>query len=313
MDQLTSDQITRHSTELQTPVAARRTLIWIAWLATLLVSNLPLVIARDWLGTDLPWINAIWMGAVILLIVATYLWSVLKPLRSYFTIMGVIILMAFVILPFAWGTEFWQSLTAAQSPMVELLAYRVTITLATFIVLACLLAMGKKPKEAFLTVGNLNAPFGGNASPTRKRVLTWPVFGTLMTLLLGGSFFAFLMSQIQGPISTILTSVVPLLPIILLSAALNAFSEEAMYRAAPLSTLYRVIGPSHALWLTSLWFGLGHYYGGFPSGLAGMIQSGLLGVLMGKAMLDTRGLGWPWMIHVVIDTIIYIFMAATMS
>jgi len=31
--------------------------------------------------------------------------------------------------------------------------------------------------------------------------------------------------------------------------------------------------------------------------------------LMGKAMLDTRGLGWPWIIHMTIDTAIYTFLA----
>ena len=58
-----------------------------------------------------------------------------------------------------------------------------------------------------------------------------------------------------------------------------------------------------------LW--LGHYYGGFPSGPAGMVQSGLLALLMGKAMLDTRGMGWAWTIHVAIDMVIYVILAVT--
>jgi hypothetical protein len=44
-----------------------------------------------------------------------------------------------------------------------------------------------------------------------------------------------------------------------------------------------------------------------------LVQSGLLALLMGKAMLDTRGLGWPWIIHMTIDTVIYIFIAMTMG
>jgi len=78
-----------------------------------------------------------------------------------------------------------------------------------------------------------------------------------------------------------------------------------------LATLLRAVGPKHAIWLTSLWFGFGHYYGGFPSGPFGLVYSGGLALLMGKAMLDTRGLGWPWIIHISIDTVIYIFIAAT--
>jgi hypothetical protein len=70
------------------------------------------------------------------------------------------------------------------------------------------------------------------------------------------------------------------------------------------------VGPRHALWLTALWFGLGHYYGGVPSGPVGFVQSGLLALLLGKAMLDTRGIAWPWTIHVALDTVIYLFIAA---
>jgi hypothetical protein len=39
------------------------------------------------------------------------------------------------------------------------------------------------------------------------------------------------------------------------------------------------------------------------------MQSGLLALLLGKAMLDTRGLGWSWIIHTVIDTAIYASLA----
>ena len=100
------------------------------------------------------------------------------------------------------------------------------------------------------------------------------------------------------------------LPLILLTAALNAFGEEVMYRAAPLATLLPAVGPGHALWLTSLWFGLGHYYGGIPSGPVGVVQAGLLALLLGRAMLDTGGMGWSWIIHLAIDTVIFSFIAA---
>ena len=85
-----------------------------------------------------------------------------------------------------------------------------------------------------------------------------------------------------------------------------------MYRAAPLSGLHPVVGAGQAISMTSIWFGLGHYYGGIPSGFMGLIYSGSVALLMGKAMLDTRGLGWPWFIHTVLDTVIYLFIAMAM-
>ncbi len=285
----------------------RGALIFVAWLATLLLSNLPLVIARDVLGGDIPWITPAWIGLAVLLFATSYAWPILRPLRGYFLVMGVIVFMTFWVNPFVLGSTFWHNLTANQSPPVTFLGTRALLAIQALIVISGLLLIGVKRQDAFLAVGNLKAPVGGQASSTRRRFLTWPVFGTTMVILLGGLYFAFLTSQTPGGLSKI-ASALPWLPLILLSAGLNAFSEEVMYRAAPLGALLPAVGPGHAIWLTSLWFGLGHYYGGFPSGPVGLVQVGLLALLLGKAMLDTRGLGWSWIIHVTIDTVIFIFL-----
>jgi hypothetical protein len=48
-----------------------------------------------------------------------------------------------------------------------------------------------------------------------------------------------------------------------------------------------------------------------PEGRVGLEYSGLLALLLGKAMLDTRGLGWSWIIHLTIDTVLSFFFAAS--
>jgi len=293
------------------PSVIRKELILIAWLATLILSKLPLIIARDILGTDIPWITPAWLGIAALLFGTTFVWQSLKPLRSYFIVLGVIYLWT-VIDSLIRGTAVWQNLMADQPEMILILGDRVLLLLNAFLVIAVLLLVGAKRQDIFLAVGNLNSPVGGEIATPGRRRLSWSVMGPVVAVLLGGLFFAFLVSQTPAGLSNIST-VFPWLPLILLSAAMNAFGEEVTYRAATLGTLLPAIGPSHALWMTSLWFGLGHYYGGFPSGPAGLVQSGLLALLMGKAMLDTRGLGWPWFIHVTIDTVIYTFIAMTMG
>lgn len=286
-----------------------RTLVWAAWIATLALSNLPLVIARDVLGTDIPWMTPIWLATAALLLGATYAWPALKALRGYFAVMCAIVVASFVVFPFVLQSAAWQNIFAERAFMSNLLAQRVLLVILTLGVLAVLFLMGLSQREAFLTVGNLNAPVTGLRLPGGRRP-GWALFGTMVSLLLAGSFFAFLLSQIPGGAS-VLGQALPWAPVILVGAALNAFAEEGMYRAGPLATLLAAVGPRHALWLTAVFFGLGHYYGGFPSGPAGMVQSGLLALLMGKAMLDTRGMGWAWTIHVVIDTVIYVVLAAT--
>jgi len=288
-------------------MATQRILIGSAWLSTLILSKLPLVIARDILGADIPWIVSAWLGIAALLFAATFIWRSLKPLRAYFLVLGVIYLWT-VLDALIRGTAVWQNLMSGQPEMVTILGDRILLLLNALLVVTVLFTTGAKRKDIFLQVGNLNAPVGGGASSTGRRTLTWPFLGTAMVLLLGGLFFAFLVGQNPAVLSEP-AALLPWLPLILLSAALNAFGEEVTFRAATLGTLLPGIGPKHALWLTSLWFGLGHYYGGFPSGPAGLVQSGLLALLMGKAMLDTRGLGWSWIIHVTIDTTIYTFLA----
>ena len=309
MNNLSANQLAKDQEITDTPNFTRATLILTAWIATLLLSKLPLVIARDIFGTDISWIMPAWIGTAALLFIATYIWQSLKPLRAYFSILGIIWLMTFFA-PLVNQTAIWQNLFSGRSEMVALLGDRVFLILEAFILIAALLLMGAKRQDIFLTLGDLKAPLGGQASATRRRYLTWPVLGTVISLLLGGLFLLFLISQNPTALSNP-ALVLPWLPLILLNAGLNAFGEEVLFRGAPLGILLPAIGPKHALWLTSLWFGLGHYYGGIPSGPVGLIQSGLLALLMGKAMLDTRGMGWSWIIHVTIDTAIYTFLALT--
>ncbi len=307
MDKLSANQFAKNQETTSTPASARIMLVITAWIATLLLSKLPLVIARDLIGIDIPWIVPAWLGLASLLFATTFVWLSLKPLRIYFIVMGVIYL--WTVLDFLIrGTAFWQNLMIGQPEMVTIFGDRVLLLLNTFLVIAVLFLMGAKRRDVFLAVGNLNASVGGETATPRRRRLSWSVLGPIMAILLAGLFFAFLVSQTPAGLSNI-SSVIPWLPLVLLSAVMNAFGEEVTYRAATLGTLLPVIGPKHALWLTSLWFGLGHYYGGFPSGPVGLVQSGLLAMLMGKAMLDTRGLGWPWFIHVTIDTAIYSFLS----
>ena len=98
---------------------------------------------------------------------------------------------------------------------------------------------------------------------------------------------------------------VSLLPAVLLFAAVNAFTEEVYFRASFLSTLHEVIGRGHTLLISSVFFGLAHYLYGSPPGIPGALMTGFLAWLLGKAMLETGGLGWPWLIHFAPDVVVF--------
>jgi membrane protease YdiL (CAAX protease family) len=102
--------------------------------------------------------------------------------------------------------------------------------------------------------------------------------------------------------------VLPLLPVIIVLAGMNAFSETMSFRAPMLATLHEVVGKQHTLILTAAYFGIAHFYG-VPYGLVGVVMAGFLGWFLGKAMLETRGLVWPWFIHFCQDALIFTFLA----
>jgi len=97
-------------------------------------------------------------------------------------------------------------------------------------------------------------------------------------------------------------------PGILLLAAMNALSEELSYRAAFLAPMNPVTGKLQAILLTATIFGLAHFYG-VPYGILGVIMSFILGYLLSKSMLETKGFFWAWFIHFLQDVAIFSFMA----
>ena len=128
-----------------------------------------------------------------------------------------------------------------------------------------------------------------------------------MTLFISLGTLAFLV--IAGrPAPDIARRALPFLPMVLLAAALNAFSEEITYRASFLSVLEGPVGRRQALRLTAVYFGILHYYG-VPYGVIGVVLAGLLGWILGKSMQETHGMFWGWFIHFWQDVWIFSFLA----
>ena len=65
-----------------------------------------------------------------------------------------------------------------------------------------------------------------------------------------------------------------------------------------------VLGPWHALLVTSVVFGAGHFYG-HPSGPTGATLAVIAGLLFGIPMLATRGFLASWLIHAAQDVLIF--------
>jgi hypothetical protein len=51
-------------------------------------------------------------------------------------------------------------------------------------------------------------------------------------------------------------------------------------------------------------FGTVHYFG-IPGGPTGALMAGFLAWLATRSILDTRGIGWAWLLHFVQDVLIF--------
>ncbi len=277
---------------------ANLALLVVAWTVTLAISNLPAILWREIFGEIPPWHFWVRIGLLAVLFVATFLFKVIHPLRQYFLIFFILLSSEWV---FGWlgreGDNFIQTMLGIQ-------LRRFSIALLMVVIMLLL----KKRREAFFLVkGQVDAP----VEPVRwlgiKDGVTWTKFGMIMTLVISLPFLGFLVFAGKPSLAT-LAQIWPFLPAVLLFSAMNAFSEEMSYRAAPIATLLNPVGGQQALLLTSAYFGLAHFYG-VPYHIIGVIMTGVLGWLLGKSMLETKGFFWAWFIHFIQDVMIFSFVA----
>jgi membrane protease YdiL (CAAX protease family) len=302
MDHLSVEPLVQDQKAVDTSRASHFLLILSAWLGTLLLSRLPQILLSE-LGLITPSDWSLWwwasMGAALFAL--TYAWQAIRPLRGYFLIMTMIYVVT-ILLSLLQQTSIWTSWFGPErSWLVRFFGDRLGIVLMGLALAVILALIGHKRSDYFLTLGNVSARAEGMRLP-------WTIAGPIIALVLTALTTTAILAM-SSPQNVTLVRVIPLLPAILILALMNAFGEELAYRAAPLSQLWEVIGKRQAIWLTALWFGLGHYYGGISFGAMGAIFFTLVAVLFSKAMLETRGLAIPIFMHLWGDVVLYLILA----
>lgn len=290
---------------MKTGSAGKRALVGAAWAAMLVVSDVPdiLIVA---LGGSVPaWMAWAKTGFLAGFLLLTLAWRALRPLWQY-ALIFLTLFLALGLTGLVRDTSWFQSrFNYAGVPFFTgYAALFVLDILVALAVLAVLWLMQRDRRAFFLVRGQTAAPI----APVRwlgiKAGESWRVFGWIFA---GCAGLAVAIPTILGiaPSAANFMKALPLLPAALCCAAVNAFTEEAYFRCSLLSTLHQTIGPAHALLLSVVFFGLGHWLYGSPPGPVGALMVGFLAWLLGKAMLETRGFLWPWFIHFVPDAVIF--------
>ncbi len=290
------------------PKSPTKTLLAAAW-ATILLASLPKIILQELfqykVSADL--------GAGIALLVGltgfglTFAWPALRSLRTFFGLFLTLVGVEWLVYTKIDQLPFYQSWLNNPSFNVYMLAEQSLRLLVTLIIITVLFALKKTASAFFLVTGDTSAPVEPVKWLGAKPGERWNTFGRNFAFFISLGTLAFLVIAGRPPLDIVLRAI-PFFPAILLAAALNAFNEEMTYKASFLSVLEEPAGRSQALLLMAAYFGIGHYYG-VPYGVIGVLMAGFLGWLLGKSMLETRGLFWAWFIHFWQDVLIFSFLA----
>lgn len=84
----------------------------------------------------------------------------------------------------------------------------------------------------------------------------------------------------------------------------NSLTEELIFRFGIVGGLFNHYPKLTLLVISSILFGLPHYFG-CPSWIVGILMSGVLGYILCKVTVETKGLSIAWTIHFVQNIIIF--------
>lgn len=282
-----------------------RWLAAVAWAVMLLVSDLPEIVGHH-AGVKLPaGLARAKLGFLLLFLGLTLACRALRPLLGYAVVLSALFA-ALDATSLARGTAWFQD--RFNSRGVSFFAgyaalYVLDLAVAGAVLLALRLLKGRRD-AFFLVRGDLDAPIEPVPWLGIRRSEPWKKFALIFAAAAGLCVLVPTVLAMR-PTAGALERALPLLPAAVLFAAVNAFTEEVYFRASFLATLGEAIGRTQSLLVSVVFFGLAHYLYGSPPGIAGAAMTGFLAFLLGKAMLETRGLLAPWFIHFVPDVVIF--------
>lgn len=278
----------------------------------LLASSLAPILWRVLAAGEPYWWSWIQTIALLTFFTFTFVRAAVKPLRSYILILLVIHFLGYGNPPLSWGliplvrsSPAWINWTSQAPWALSNIALHLLRLTSALVIMAFLLLMGLRRQDLFLDKGEVDAPVEPSKLLGMKKPEPWTRIGSIFAAIFTLGTFAFLILSWK-PSLEMFYQALPLIPVSLLIAVINAFNEEFTLRAAPLSALTPIIGKQQALLITTIYFGLGHFYG-VPNGVPGVLLSSFLGWFLGKSLLETKGFFWAWLIHFIPDAFIFTF------
>lgn len=283
------------------PGLSTRSLLYAAW-AIVVLLTVPEIILRAFIGADTSWMPAARIALLTASVALTFVSSVVRPLRRMLVVFLVIYAVeAGFFLTAIPGTPIYQD-AIRDDANLAFLGERLLRIGAVVVMIAVLLAMGLRRHEFYLAVGDIRA----TAEPMRipKYPEPWTKLGRNYAIISVGLLLLFLVPALQPSLADLSVGLVAFAAV---CAALNAFAEEFLYRAALIPHVLPLFGKSATLLLLPAWFGLAHWFG-IPSGLTGVILAAVGAWFFTRSMIETRGIAWAWFLHFLADFTVYLVL-----
>lgn len=286
-------------------------IIIFAWASVLAMSDLPDVLLKTFSGNVPAWLSTAKILVPIILLVLCVAW---KPIRGLWQFAFVFLVFDLALVASSWlyNTEFWQSHFGGTNLSYSAYYFEFYFRdlCVALVVIATLWLVKRNRFDFFFAKGQTDAPIQPVHWLGIKQGESWRTFGWIFTVCAG--IIILIAMAFSVPLnSQAFARALPLIPFAIIFAAINAFTEETYFRASMLSTLCNVTSDNQALLMNVVFFGMAHYLYGTPSGLLGFLLTGFLAFLLGKSMLETRGMFWAWVMHFVPDAIIFFAYALT--
>lgn len=275
-------------------------LAWVATL-TLIASLLPDVVLLETTSSLPVW----WLPAKAALLSLAPLVARDRVVDAYGRVLAVVVLMQLVMVHL--GATGWWTTLFPRDAFATAFGGSIALKLLTAVPIAAIvLFVTRSPRSAFLMPGDLRVKasrIGWLGIP--GDTIAWGRLALLAGFAIAAGTLLLTLLTVTGfAMPPNLDRLWPLLPLIVVLAAANAFAEGVAYRNAVLGPLAHSL-PKGAVALTSgAFFGMAHFYGA-PSGVVGVVMSAVLGWFLARSMLETRGFVAPWFIHFLQDVVIF--------
>ena len=130
----------------------------------------------------------------------------------------------------------------------------------------------------------------------------WKTLGPAILVAFAVATSLFMALRVFANNGTVNQTFFGLLPLVVLFAFTNAWTEEILSRFVVVAGLHGKLQPVSICWVSAVVFGLPHL---LASGIIGVLSSGLLGWFLAKSVIETKSLGWALLIHFLLDVIVF--------